>query len=489
MKPGSKLIATALLGVCFGALVMRAGLYFSAKGADRTVPAKEVLHWVAPMDPNFKRDKPGKSPMGMDLVPVYKETQLSAEPGTIRISPTVVNNLGVRTGEAAMRSLQSNIETVGYVRFDEDRLVHIHPRVAGWVDKLYVKAAGNPVKEHQALYSLYSPELVSAQEEYLLATRQSGGILAENAVERLRALQFPEASIDTFQRTRKVQQTVIFLSPQAGVIDHLDIREGFYVHPGTTMMSIGSLDEVWVLAEIVERQAYLLKEGQSVTLSMDYLPGESRQAVVDYVYPTLDSATRTVRVRIRVKNTDKKLKPNMYVKVLIHAAQQAQAVLTVPLEAVVRTEHQNRVVLALGEGQFKSVAIKTGAVGENHIEVREGLEAGDRIVTSAQFLLDSESSKNSDFRRMESSGENAEESVWVAATVTEVMPEEKMLALSHAAIESWNMMAMTMHFSVADAIELDKLQKGMMLDVEITRDDTQYTITDVRAAPGGPGHD
>jgi len=371
--------------------------------------AQEPLYWVAPMDPDYRRDRPGKSPMGMDLVPVYAQASgAAAGRGVIEVSPAVVNNLGVRTARVASGALRTRITTVGYVKYDEDQLIHVHPRVEGWIEKLYVKAAGDPVRRGQPLYELYSPQLVNAQEELLLGLKRNNARLVEAARDRLLSLQLSESVIDTLQRDRQVQQTVTFRAPQNGVVDHLNIREGFYVKPGTTLMSVGSLEDVWVEAGVFERQAGLLEVGLPVTMTLDYLPGRQWRGTVDYVYPSLDEKTRTLRVRLRFKNEEGLLKPNMFAQVLIHAKPGDDALL-VPREALIRTGSQERVVLALGQGRFKSVAVTTGRRDQHSVEIVQGLEAGDEVVISAQFLLDSESSRESDFRRMESPGSAASE--------------------------------------------------------------------------------
>jgi Cu(I)/Ag(I) efflux system membrane fusion protein len=380
-----------------------AGCSPSGENAGRAVaePESDPLYWVAPMDPDYRRDQPGQSPMGMDLVPVYKDrvTGVDAGPGTVYINPDVVNNLGVRLATAQRRTWHSEIRTVGYVRYDEDRLLHIHPRVEGWVETLHVKAAGDPVTRGQALYELYSPELVNAQEELLLALKRNNQTLVKAAQDRLRALQMSAEFIAELQRSKQVAQTVTFRARRGGVVDVLGIREGFYVKPGTTMMSIGTLDEVWVEAEIFERQAAGVHAGLAVTMTTEYSPDTRWEGVVDYVYPALDAQTRTLRVRLRFANDDGILKPNMFAQVVIYADDE-DGVLMVPRETVIRTGSQDRVVLALGEGAFKSVAIGLGRVGNEWAEILRGLEEGDQVVASAQFLLDSESSKQSDFMRM-----------------------------------------------------------------------------------------
>jgi Cu(I)/Ag(I) efflux system membrane fusion protein len=358
---------------------------------------EKPLYWVAPMDPDFRRDQPGKSPMGMDLVPVFATDNA---PGVVEISPQVENSLGVRTTGVSRGTLSQTIRTVGYVQYDEDSLIHIHPRVEGWIEQLHVTAAGDPVEAGAALYDIYSPELVNAQEEFLSALSRGSDRLQQAAEDRLRALQLSDAFISSLRGDRKVLQTVTFTSPQNGVVDNLDIREGFFVGPETTLMSIGDLQEVWVEAQIFESQASLVRVGQTVLMRLDYLPGREWLGRVDYIYPSLDTDTRTLRVRLRFVNADRALRPNMYAQVEIQLDERAEHIV-IPREALIRTGSQNRVVLALGNGRFKSIVVKTGRIFSSRVEILQGLSEGDEIVSSAQFLLDSESSKSSDFMRMD----------------------------------------------------------------------------------------
>ncbi|NQZ81334.1 MAG: efflux RND transporter periplasmic adaptor subunit, partial [Colwellia sp.] len=283
------LLVASIIGVSVGGVATYSLFSNNTAGVDThsTVEKKaanEPLYWVAPMDANYQRDKPGKSPMGMDLVPVYADDGKGPDEGvgTIRISSNVINNLGVRTVSAQYKPLHTQINTVGYIVYDEDKLVHIHPRVEGWIEKLYVKSIGDPVKKGQALYDIYSPELVNAQEELLLALERKNKRLIKAAENRLVALQLPQLAIKTLIKTRQVKQNITFYAPQKGVIENLKIREGFFVKPGSTLMSIGDLSEVWVEAEVFERQAALVKTDTPVTMTLDYIPGKSWQGKIDY---------------------------------------------------------------------------------------------------------------------------------------------------------------------------------------------------------------
>ena len=442
---------------------------------------EKPLYWVAPMDANYKRDKPGQSPMGMDLIPFYAGGNTDDSPGTVRISPNVVNNLGVRTTVAKRQSMHSEIKTVGYVKYDEDKLLHIHPRVEGWIETLYVKAAGDPVKEGQPLYDIYSPALVNAQEEFVLALGRKNKRLIRAAEDRLRALQLPQSVITQLKKTKQVKQTITVVAPQSGVVDNMNIREGVFVKPGNMVMSIGSLEQVWVEAEVFERQVFQVSAGLPVTMTLDFLPGKSWLGKVDYVYPTLNAKTRTVKLRLRFDNKSQELKPNMFAEVIIHAKSDGDALL-VPREAIIRTGSVDRVVLALGEGRFKSIEVNVGQFDEKFVEIVYGLKEGESVVTSAQFLLDSESSKTSDFKRMNHDDKSTTpERVWVDATINSLMPAHRMVNLDHKAIEEWGWADMTMDFTVVESVDYAELKQGLNLQIEIQKaEDFQYLITNIR---------
>jgi len=465
----------------------------------------QPMYWVAPMDANYRRDKPGKSPMGMDLVAVYPDDNTSSideGPGTIRISPDVINNLGVRTATVKLQALHAQINTVGYVAYDEDKLVHLHPRVEGWIEKLYVKAVGDPVEKGQAIYDIYSPELVNAQEELLLALDRKNQRLIQAATNRLVALQLPKAAINSLKKTRKVKQNITFYAPQNGVLENLYIREGFFVKPGTMLLSIGDLSEVWVEAEVFERQAALVKDGTAVTMTLDYLPGRTWQGQVDYVYPILDAKTRTVKVRLRFKNELGEFKPNMFAQVVIHTNSDENSLL-IPKEALIRTGTQDRVVLALGGGYFKSVAVTVGSFDTKYVQILSGLSQGEEVVSSAQFLLDSESSKSSDFKRMsfddasemsaamnmaDMSGmkdESEVSSAMVSGTINSIMLNHGMVNISRGPIEKWQRPAATLDFLFDETLNTDEivgLAQGDEVDFTFEIRDGGFIITKIKIA-------
>lgn len=360
--------------------------------------AREIVYWVAPMDPNFRRDAPGKSPMGMDLVPVYAD-EVEARPGVVTIDPTVVSNLGVRTARAARGPLPRRVETVGYVGYDEDTVTHVHTRVEGWIQRLGVKASGDPVTEGQVLFELYSPSLVNAQEEFLAALASGNRNLVAASTDRLEALGMPAREMERLRTTREVSRNLRVFAETNGIVTDLGIRDGIYVSPATHALSIARLDTVWLLAEVFERQSAWVRAGQRAIVEIDYLPGKTWQAEVDYVYPELDPDTRTLTVRLRLANDDRTLRPNMFGRVTI-LGDDTDDVVHVPREAVIRGGNVDRVVVALGDGHFQARPVVTGVEADDRVVIADGVEAGEPVVVSGQFLIDSESNLDSALSRL-----------------------------------------------------------------------------------------
>jgi len=393
------LIATLVLVGAFGFFAGRQTAPVGEQAMTMNPPDRELLYWVAPMDANYRRDEPGKSPMGMDLVPVYAD-QVDAQPGVVKIDPTIVSNLGVRTVKAQRGVLSRKIETVGYVGYDEDTVQHVHTRVDGWIERLVTKASGDPVKKGQLLFELYSPTLVNAGEEYLVALRSNNSSLLKASRARLASLGVADSEIARLDKERSVRRLLRVYAEGDGVIAHLGVREGIYVTPATEVMSVAKLDTIWVLAEVFERQAGWVMAGQHVMVELDYLPGEMLHGTVDYVYPELDPKTRTLKVRLRFDNQTERLQPNMFARVTIDGEGFGQVV-HIPREALIRGGTENRVVLALPDGRFRSQPVKVGIESGDRVAIRSGISEGDLIVASGQFLIDSESNIDAALSRME----------------------------------------------------------------------------------------
>lgn len=358
---------------------------------------KEVLYWVAPMDANYRRDKPGKSPMGMDLIPFYAGAE--EDGSTVSISPTVVQNLGVRTAKAELTRLWRGIDTVGYVDYDESKVSHIHLRTEGWIEKLSVKSEGERVKKGDFLFDIYSPKLVNAQQELVTALATGNKGLIRATKERLSALGISSSQIRKLEKTNKVKQRISIYAPQDGVVSNLPVREGMFVKPSQKVLTLGDLSSVWLLAEVFERQSQWVEVGQQAEVRLSYLPGKLWQGVVEYIYPSLDAKTRTLKVRLRFDNPGERLKPNMYANVKIFGGAKENTIV-IPIEGLIRTGREDRVIVSLGEGKFEARQVIAGIESGDFVEIINGINDGDNIVTSGQFLIDSEASMRGSIVRM-----------------------------------------------------------------------------------------
>jgi len=359
---------------------------------------REILYWVAPMDANYRRDKPGKSPMGMELVPVYADAD-GGDGSSISIAPEVVQNLGVRTAVAERSRLWRGIDTVGYVDYDESKVSHIHLRTEGWIENLAVESEGERVTRGQRLFNLYSPALVNAQEEFVQALVGGNKGLIRASRSRLTALGIPGSQIKRLEKERKASQTIPIYAPQDGVVASLSVRDGMYIKPATRVMSLADLSSVWLLAEVFERQADWVEVNQPAEVTLAFLPGRTWEGRVEYIYPSLDPKTRTLKARLRFPNPDEALKPNMYANVIIYGGPKDDVVV-IPIEALIRTGREERVVIALGEGRFESRTVRAGIESGEWVEVIEGVQPGEDIVVSGQFLIDSEASLKASMMRM-----------------------------------------------------------------------------------------
>lgn len=365
---------------------------------------RKIKYWVSPMDPGYVRDKPGKAPCGMDMVPVYEEVGEEA-PGTIKISPATIQSMGVRTAKVEVRPLSRMTLAVGLVNYNERNLATITTKVNGWVDRLYVNATGDPVRKGQTLLSIYSPDLVSTQEEYLLALRNLKAMktspvkematgaqrLAEASRRRLEYFDIGAGQINTLERTGQVKKNLTLASPATGIVTKRMVTQGMYVQAGMPLLEVADLSTIWVDADIYQYELPWIKVGQLVTMSLDYLPGETFQGKIDYLYPYLKEATRTAKVRLRFPNPQLKLKPEMFAQVKIESPVIHNAVV-VPADAVLDTGLKQHVFIALGQGRFEPREVKLGVLGNDGMrEVLSGLKGGEDVVISAQFMLDSES--------------------------------------------------------------------------------------------------
>ena len=362
---------------------------------------KKVLYWHDPMVPGQKFDRPGKSPfMDMQLLPVYAED--GGDDGKVSISARMQQNLGIRTAQVTRGSLSTALETVGSVAYNERDVALVQARNNGFVERLYVRAPLDPVRKGQPLADLYVPDWVAAQEEYLSITRMGdagGNELLEAARQRMRLVGMTDEQIHLVEATGKTHARLSITAPISGVIAELGAREGMSVTPGASLFRINGLGSVWVNAEVPEKFAALIRPGNAVEARTPALPGTVFKGKVSAILPDVNAATRTLAARVELANPSGRLVPGMFASIHLSAAARPD-VLLVPSEAVIQTGTRNVVMLAQGGGKFLPVDVEIGMEANGHSEIRKGLEAGQTVVVSGQFLIDSEASLKGTAMRM-----------------------------------------------------------------------------------------
>ncbi len=384
---------------------------------------RKILYWRAPMDPTYISPKPGKSPMGMDLIPVYEGEE--AFGATVKINPGVEQNIGVRIAMVEKRDVYQKIRTIGRIDYDESRVAQVHTKISGWIEKTYVNTTGQPVKKGEILLDIYSPQLVTAQEEYLDALenlrkadastplalwRNLEGILASTK-RRLEYFDISTDQIEQLEKTGQVRKTLSIESPFNGIVVEKHALDGMEVKPGMRLYTIADLSKIWVYADIYEYEVPWVKEGQKATMTLAYEPGKTYRGRVQYIYPYLEKKTRTIKVRLVFNNPKLELKPGMYANVDLETAP-LKNVVAVPMEAVLFSGERNLVFVSLGGGRFAPRDVTVGVEsGDGYYEIRKGLKAGEKVVVSAQFLLDSESKLQESISKMLSSRKNMSSSL------------------------------------------------------------------------------
>ncbi|HEY0210159.1 efflux RND transporter periplasmic adaptor subunit [Acerihabitans sp.] len=360
---------------------------------------RRVLYWYDPMSPAQRFDKPGKSPfMDMPLTPRYAdETQ---QDGGVTVSARQQQNLGVRLGTVEPRVVQPRFDAFGTVSIDDRGIQVIPARANGLVEKLYVRAEQQLVKKNQPLARLWIPEWSAAQQEYLAVRHLGDASLTAAARQRLQLLFIPEDIIRAIEKTGRPQTRIDVRAPEQGFISRLDVREGSQVATSQAMFELSSLDPVWVVVDYPESQAGALQPGSDVQATTSRWPGDMFHGRIAEMLPVVDNATRTYRARIALENHDGRLQPGMYLNVRLAQAAQGETVLTMPQDALIQTGSRNTVLLAKGDGHFTPVSVTAGREFGDWVEVRKGLAAGDRVVTSGQFLIDSEASLRSALPQM-----------------------------------------------------------------------------------------
>ncbi len=380
------------------------GMDLVPKYADENAPSgKKVLYWYDPMHPKYKSDKPGVAPdCGMDLVPMY-EGQGGVENGMISVTPERQRALGVRTAQVEEKVISRTLRTSGLVVPDETRIAHVHVKTAGWIEDVFVDFVGQMVKKGQPLFTLYSPDLVSTQEEYLIAKRgerqlgsspyqevaHNSQSLLDSSRERLQLWDLTDAQIKHLDETGQVNRTITVFSPVSGYVTDRKAFPHVSVTGDSDIYTITDLSRVWVMADVYESELPYVKVGQQATITLSYIPGKTFNGRVTYSYPTLDPQTHTAKVRIDVPNSGLMLKPNMFSDVELHIAYGRHMV--VPEGAVLNSGTRQVVFVVHDNGKFEPREVTVGPTVDGQTIIEFGLENGETIVSSGNFLLDSES--------------------------------------------------------------------------------------------------
>lgn len=391
------------------------GMDQAPPGTDAEAGEREVLYWRAPMDPTYISDRPGTSPMGMALIPVYADEGGAVPPGTVRIDPTFAQNIGVRTAPVERRDIAMTIRTVGILAHNDQQISWVNTKYEGWIENVAVNYMGETVTEGQVLFDIYSPQLVTTQNEYLQAIDYAARLdasaypeiaarahaLVASARQRLRFWDITDAQIDALETHRTPSRALSVVSPVTGVVvAKMDqALDGMYVRPGMNIYKIADLTTIWVDVEIFENQVASMRVGQRATVELPYQPGRTFTGAVRYLYPHFNAQTRTMTVSIELQNPDQTLRAEMYANVTFDVPA-ADDVLAVPEEAVIRSGTRDLIVLQRAPGTFQVVPARLGVNGGGFWEVLDGVADGDQVVVSAQFLIDSESNLREAVRRL-----------------------------------------------------------------------------------------
>jgi membrane fusion protein, copper/silver efflux system len=378
-----------------------------AGAATGTTGPRRILHYRNPMDPAVTSPVPMKDPMGMDYVPVYSDETAPASGveghASIEVSPDELKLMGIRTAVARRGRLARTIRMVGEVKADETRVSQVHTRISGWVEKLFVNSSGQAVRRGQPLLSIYSPELLATQEEFLRAresaakfagsdvpeVRRAGADLLEAARQRLLSFDVPQSFIETLERTGQSRRAVTLEAPASGFVTTKDVFAGARIEPGMTLFTVTDLSRVWVEAEAHEYEAPLVRLGQEARVTLAYDPSRTYTGRIRYVYPYLNTDTRTLRVRFEFDNPGQTLKPGMYADVELEA--QAVEGVLIPDAAILDTGPRQIVYVMTGKGRYEPRQVRVGVRTDGQSQILSGVNAGEVVVDRANFLLDSES--------------------------------------------------------------------------------------------------
>jgi len=485
-------------------------------GAGAGGTQRKLLYYRNPMGLPDTSPTPKKDPMGMDYIAVYAggADEEPAAANQVRISTEKVQKLGVRVEAAQLRALDKTVRASGRIEPDERRVYAVSPKFEGYVERLHVNVTGQAVGKGQALFEVYSPELVSAQREYAIAVqgvstlKDAGGQaqsgmqqLADASLQRLRNWDISEAQIKALTQSGATTRTLTFRSPVSGIVMEKKAVQGMRFMPGDALYQIADLSTVWVIADVFEQDIGLVKNGAKATVSINAYPDKAFAGRVTYVYPTLKAETRTVAVRVELANPGLLLKPGMFAQVELPVTAKDQ-VITVPVSAVIDSGTRQIVLIQQAPGRFEPREVKLGARSDTHVEVRDGVKEGEQVVVAANFLIDAESNLKAALGGLGSSAPaTAASAAAVAAPAAQAAAPAKAVghqatgtvdgvdlkagtvSLSHGPIASLKWPAMTMEFKTANAVLLQALKPGAKVTVEfIERQPGEWVITSVKPA-------
>ena len=375
---------------------------------------QKILYWVDPMHPSYKADKPGIAPdCGMQLTPVYAEDEVSSTPaGAVKLTGRKQQLINLKIVEVSGQHVMKNIHTVGILQYDETKVSKIHSKIEGWVEKVYVDYTGKFVSKGQRLFSIYSPELVATQQEYILALKAERSLktsefadvssganaLRESAYRRLKLWDVSDQQIKGLEESGKPLTSITFFSPASGFVLTKNVFEKQRVDYQTEVYSIADLSTIWLMADVYEYEASRVRVGQRATMTLPYQPDQRYEGVVAYIYPDLNNMTRTLKARIEFRNHSFNLKPGMYANVELDTGHGSG--LVIPVDAVLDSGNRKIVFVQKADGEFEPREVQLGDYLENNVVITSGLKAGEKIVASGNFLIDSESQLKSALESM-----------------------------------------------------------------------------------------
>jgi membrane fusion protein, copper/silver efflux system len=465
--------------------------------------SKKILYYRNPMGLPDTSPVPKKDPMGMDYVPVYEGGEEEQTSGNqIKISTDKVQKLGVRTERAGMRELTRTVRAVGTLAIDERRIATVAPKFEGWIERLYVNTTGQPVARGQALMDVYSPDLVTAQQEYLIAkkgveaVKEGGGDiqssmrrLMSGALERLRNWDISEGDLQQLEKGGAIRRTITLRSPVSGVVVEKPALKGMRFMPGEAMYQISDLSSLWVLADVFEQDLGFVQSGQAAKITVSAFPGKTFNGKIAFLYPTVTPETRTAKVRIELANPGRLLKPSMYATVEL-AAGPRRKVLAIPASAVIDSGVRQVALVQLAEGRFEPREVKLGSRADEYVEILEGVKEGEPVVVAANFLLDAESNLKAALGGLTPHGGHGGETAPQAqkkapgvshlaeGTVDAIDAKSGTVTITHGPIPTLKWPGMTMDFVLANSSLAAKVKPGAAVAFEvIERKPGEYVVT------------